>query len=122
MYQVSVKDHFDAAHYLRGYEGKCENIHGHRFQVVVTAEAKGLDDTGLTYDFTKLKSHLREVLSRFDHVCLNDISPFNRVNPSSENIAATLWREMESRLSGAPVRLTSIQVWESPDAWVTYHP
>ncbi|MFH1484974.1 MAG: 6-carboxytetrahydropterin synthase QueD [Chloroflexota bacterium] len=122
MYQVSVRDHFDAAHYLRGYEGKCENLHGHRFEVVVTAEALDLDETGLTYDFTKLKGHLREVMGLLDHVCLNDIPLFDRLNPSSENIAAAVWGEMKRRLGRAPVRLVSIQVYESPDAWVTYFP
>ncbi len=122
MYQISVRDHFDAAHYLRGYRGKCENIHGHRFEVVITAEAPGLDDIGITYDFTQLKGHLKEVLSRFDHVSLNDTPPFDRANPSSESIAAEIWKDMEGRLQGAPVSLKTVQVWESPDAWVTYAP
>ncbi|MBI2907533.1 MAG: 6-carboxytetrahydropterin synthase QueD [Chloroflexi bacterium] len=122
MYQVSVRDHFDAAHYLRGYEGRCESIHGHRFEVVVTVAASALDDIGLVYDFTRLKGCLKETLDRLDHVSLNDTPPFDKVNPSSENIAAKIWGEMEARLRGAPVKLRSVQVWESPDAWVTYAP
>jgi 6-pyruvoyltetrahydropterin/6-carboxytetrahydropterin synthase len=62
MYQVSVSQHFDAAHYLRGYQGKCENLHGHRFQVVVSIQAEETDELGLSYDFVQLKRHLGEVL------------------------------------------------------------
>jgi len=73
MYEVSVREHFDAAHFLRGYQGKCENLHGHRYEVIVTVRVQDLDDIWLAYDFTVIKGHLREVLEPFDHVCLNDI-------------------------------------------------
>jgi len=122
MYQVSVAGYFDAAHYLRGYQGKCEKLHGHRFKVVATIKVANLDEVGLAYDFVELKGHLERVLARFDHTCLNDISPFDRVNPSSENIAATTYSELQPLLSGAPVTLTSIEVWESPQGCVTYSP
>ena len=120
MYRVSVRKHFDAAHYLRGYRGKCEEIHGHRFEVVVTVEAEKLNDIGIAYDFAEIKKHLGEVLERFDHVCLNDISPFDEINPSSENIAATTYEELTRRLSG--VTISRVEVWESPDSKVAYIP
>jgi len=121
MYQVSVEQHFDAAHYLRGYHGKCENLHGHRFKVVASLKAVKLDDIGLAYDFVELKRYLGEVLSQFDHTCLNDVSPFDKLNPSSENIAATIYDQLKSRFSGE-VSLLSIEVWESPQTCVTYSP
>ena len=120
MYRISVRHHFDAAHYLRGYGGRCEQVHGHRFQAVVAVQAEGLNDIGVAYDFAELKRHLSEVVERFDHVCLNDIPPFNRVNPSSENIAAAIYEEVQTKLKGAPVRLVSVEVWESPDSCATY--
>lgn len=120
MYRVSVRHHFDAAHYLRGYGGRCEQVHGHRFQAVVTVQAEELNEIGMAYDFVELKRHLREVVERFDHVSLNDIPPFDRVNPSSENIATTIYREMQTRLKGAPVSLVSVEVWESPDSCAIY--
>jgi 6-pyruvoyltetrahydropterin/6-carboxytetrahydropterin synthase len=122
MYQISVEGHFDAAHSLRGYRGKCEALHGHRFRVVVKAKAAGLDDIGLTYDFTELRRHLNDILSRFDHTCLNDAAPFNEVNPSSENIARVIYDELKPRLAGAPVELAGVEVWESPNAGVAYSP
>ena len=103
MYQVSVEQHFDAAHFLRGYRGRCEALHGHRFRVVARVSAAGVDDIGLAYDFTELKSHLRDILSRFDHTCLNDIPPFDEINPSSENIAATVYWELGPRLPAGRV-------------------
>ena len=122
MYQVSVRQHFDAAHYLRGYRGRCEQVHGHRFQVVVAVQAQGLDDTGLAFDFVQLKGHLNEILSRFDHALLNEVSPFDSINPSSENIAHTVYEELKDRLRETPVSISSIEVWESPDARITYTP
>ncbi len=120
MYQLSVRQHFDAAHFLRGYQGRCEALHGHRFEVVAKIKAAGVDDIGLAYDFTLLKQHLTDILSRFDHACLNDVSPFDKINPSSENIALTVYNELKPRLVGAPVSLSSVEVWESPQSGVAY--
>ena len=120
MYQISVEQHFDAAHFLRGYRGKCEALHGHRFRVVVKISAAEVNDIGLAYDFTDLKQHLRDILVRFDHTCLNDVPPFDKINPSSENIAATVYNELQPRLAGAPVSLDVAEVWESPESRVAY--
>ncbi|MDY6892205.1 MAG: 6-carboxytetrahydropterin synthase QueD [Chloroflexota bacterium] len=120
MYQISVRKHFDAAHYLRGYKGKCEEIHGHRFEVVVAIEAEDLNDIGIVFDFSDLKNYLSAIIDRFDHICLNDISPFDSINPSSENIARTIHEELAGQLSG--VTISHIEVWESPESKVTYIP
>ena len=122
MYQISVEQHFDAAHFLRGYQGKCEALHGHRFRVVVEVTASGLDDIGIAYDFTLLKQHLGDIISRFDHTCLNDVPPFDKINPSSENIAVTIYKELQPKLAGAPVSISGVEVWESPESRVTYRP
>ena len=122
MYQVSIEQHFDAAHFLRGYGGKCEALHGHRFRVVVRVKAAEVDDIGLAYDFVELKRQLGDILSRFDHTCLNDVSPFDKINPSSENIAATIYSELQPKLAGAPVSLACVEVWESPQSGVAYSP
>jgi len=122
MYQVSIEQHFDAAHFLRGYRGKCEALHGHRFRVVVTVKAAEVDDVGIAYDFVELKQRLGGILSRFDHTCLNDVPPFDKINPSSENIAATIYNELQPKLAGAPVSLACVEVWESPQSGVVYSP
>ncbi len=122
MYEVAVEQEFDAAHYLRGYQGKCENVHGHRFRVVARVRAKETDDIGMAYDFTRLRQQLGQVVGRFDHVCLNDTPPFDKINPSSENIASTIFTELQPILKGTGFSLSSIQVWESPHSSVTYFP
>jgi 6-pyruvoyltetrahydropterin/6-carboxytetrahydropterin synthase len=122
MYQVSIEQHFDAAHFLRGYGGKCEALHGHRFRVVVRVKAAEVDDIGLAYDFVELKRQLGDILSRFDHTCLNDVPPFDKINPSSENIASTIYSELQPKLAGAPVSLACVEVWESPQSGVAYSP
>ena len=121
MYRISVEQHFDAAHFLRGYRGKCEALHGHRFQVVVRIESAGLNDIGIAYDFADLKQHLEGILARFDHTCLNEVPPFDRINPSSENIARTIYESLQPRLM-PPVSLSSVEVWESPQTRVSYTP
>jgi 6-pyruvoyltetrahydropterin/6-carboxytetrahydropterin synthase len=122
MYELFVEDHFDSAHYLRHYHGKCENLHGHRYKVVVRLEGTRLDEAGLAYDFAQLKRELRQVTDRFDHHCLNEVIPFDKIEPSCENIAATIFHELLPRISEAPVTLTCVEVWESPTTGVAYRP
>jgi 6-pyruvoyltetrahydropterin/6-carboxytetrahydropterin synthase len=122
MYEISVEKHFDAAHYLRGYQGKCEAMHGHRYRVVVKIKAAKLNDIGLAYDFVDLKRYLKGILDRFDHTCLNDIPPFDEINPSAENIASTIYHELKDRLASNPVTLTCVEAWESPEQGVAYRP
>jgi 6-pyruvoyltetrahydropterin/6-carboxytetrahydropterin synthase len=122
MYQLFVEEYFDAAHYLPNYHGKCERLHGHRFKVVARIEADRLDDSGLAYDFARLKQHLGEVLAQFDHTCLNDLPPLDKIGPSSENIAATIYGALQPRFAKSAVRLVNVEVWESPTAGVMYAP
>jgi 6-pyruvoyltetrahydropterin/6-carboxytetrahydropterin synthase len=122
MYHLFVEEHFDAAHYLPNYHGKCEKLHGHRFKVVARLEAARLDETGLAYDFAQLKQHLKEILAQFDHTCLNDVPPLDKIGPSSENIAATIYDALQPRLSSFPVKLVNVEVWESPTTGVSYSP
>jgi 6-pyruvoyltetrahydropterin/6-carboxytetrahydropterin synthase len=122
MYEISVEMDFDAAHFLRGYQGKCEALHGHRFKVVATVRIGRLNDIGLGYDFTELKRKLGEVVGKFDHTSLNDLPAFKQKNPSSENIATTIYRELKKKLKDAPAELVATEVWESPQSHVTYRP
>lgn len=120
MYEIAVEQEFEAAHYLRGYRGKCEKMHGHHFRVVARLRARKLDGIGIAYDFTVLREQLGQILARFDHTCLNEVAPFDSINPTSENIASTVFSELQGALKGEAVTVTSIQVWESPRSSVTY--
>jgi 6-pyruvoyltetrahydropterin/6-carboxytetrahydropterin synthase len=90
--------------------------------VVVKVESAVVNDIGMAYDFVELKQHLGGILARFDHTCLNDIPPFDTINPSSENIATTIYSELQSKLVAAPVSLSCVEVWESPQSGVAYSP
>ena len=122
MYEISVERHFDAAHYLRGYKGKCEALHGHRFRVVAKVRASELDEIGIAYDFAELKQHLDDILASFDHTCINDVPPFDKINASSENVAATIYAELQRKLAETPLSISCVEVWESPQTGVIYRP
>jgi 6-pyruvoyltetrahydropterin/6-carboxytetrahydropterin synthase len=124
MYEVSVDETFAAAHKLRNYRGKCENLHGHNYKVRVTLAGKELDSTGLLYDFVHLKQAIQGVIRSLDHTYLNELPPFDVVNPSAENIARYIYdqtaRQLPSAANGAGI--ASITVWESDVTAATYKP
>ncbi len=121
MYFLSVEKSFDAAHYLRGYKGKCEKLHGHRFKVVVRLKASRLNRIGLAYDFTDLKRQLGDVLAKYDHGCINEVKPFDKINPSSENIAKVIFDQLKPLFTG-DTGIENIEVWESPESCAVYKP
>ena len=121
MFEVTVEQTFAAGHALRNYKGKCENVHGHNFKVQVVIEGERLDETGLLVDFLDVKSSMRAVIDRLDHVFLNDISPFDVKNPSAENIAEYFFTEISANLKAAvPIRLREVKVWETDIQSATY--
>ncbi len=122
MYQLFVEEHFDAAHYLPEYHGKCERMHGHRFKVVIRAESPTIGTDGMAYDFAEMKRDLREALAQLDHRCLNELDQFTTVPPSSEHIASWLYETLQPRFAGKPVRLSAVEVWESPTTGVVFTP
>jgi 6-pyruvoyltetrahydropterin/6-carboxytetrahydropterin synthase len=122
MYEIVVEQHFESAHFLRGYKGKCENMHGHRYIVRVRLQGEKLNEIGLVYDFTDVKRHLGGILAGYDHTCLNDIPPFNKSNPSAENIAAEVYRELKLRMAQENVTISAVEIWENPQQGIIYHP
>jgi 6-pyruvoyltetrahydropterin/6-carboxytetrahydropterin synthase len=124
MYEVSVDETFAAAHNLRGYKGKCEDLHGHNYKVRVTLSGLEVDAVGLLYDFVHLKKTIQQVIRSLDHKYLNELPPFDVINPSAENIARFLYDETSKQLPGAPngALVSSITVWESDVTSATYRP
>jgi 6-pyruvoyltetrahydropterin/6-carboxytetrahydropterin synthase len=122
MYEIIVEKHFEAAHFLRGYRGKCENIHGHRYTVRVRIKSANLNEIGLAYDFTDLKRHLADIIAKYDHASLNDIPPFDQINPSAENIAHEIFNKLKARLSADPVVISAVEAWETPQQGVVFTP
>ncbi|MBV8514421.1 MAG: 6-carboxytetrahydropterin synthase QueD [Acidobacteria bacterium] len=124
MFQVRVEDTFSSGHALRGYRGKCENVHGHNYRVRVTVEGSQLDSIGLLVDFTLLKQVMREIIGRLDHQFINDLEPFRTVNPSAENLAKYFYDEMQIGLKNLPpgARITEATIWETDTSQATYSP
>ena len=122
MYEVSVDETFAAAHNLRNYKGKCENLHGHNYKVRVTLAGKEVDATGLLYDFVHLKQVIQGVIRALDHKYLNELPPFDVQNPSAENIARYIYEQTSKQLPQAAngAGVASITVWETETAAATY--
>jgi 6-pyruvoyltetrahydropterin/6-carboxytetrahydropterin synthase len=124
MYEVSVDETFSAGHALRGYKGKCENVHGHNYKVRVTLAGKELDNVGLLYDFVHLKQVIQGVIRSLDHRFLNEYAPFDTINPSAENIARYIYDETSKQMKTTPngAGISSITVWETDVTAATYRP
>ena len=124
MFEVSVEQTFAAGHALRNYNGKCENVHGHNYRVRVIIEGAELDHAGLLVDFVELKRVLRAIIEKLDHRFLNDVPPFDELNPSAENMARYFYEEMAADLgNGArenPARVAEVKIWETDTATATY--
>jgi 6-pyruvoyltetrahydropterin/6-carboxytetrahydropterin synthase len=122
MFEVTVEETFAAAHQLRQYQGRCENLHGHNYRVRVTAAAEELDHTGLVVDFVELKRHLRAVVERLDHTFLNEAPPFDVLNPSAENLARYIYDQMPAGLKSGRARIAAVKIWETETSTATYRP
>jgi 6-pyruvoyltetrahydropterin/6-carboxytetrahydropterin synthase len=122
MFEVSVEETFAAGHALRNYHGKCENVHGHNYRVAIIAEGEELNPaTGLLVDFGDLKRLMRAVVARLDHQFLNDLAPFDAINPSAENIAKYFYDEINTGLAPGP-RIREVKIWETDITSATYRP
>jgi len=118
MFELSIKSDIASAHFLRGYEGKCKNLHGHTWQIEVFINGEQLDEIGMVADFRILKKKLKVFLDTIDHMCLNDLPYFQKVNPTTENIAKYIYENFGEEIK--PLRLSKVKVWESDITCVTY--
>ena len=123
MYVVSAQAHYDAAHFLVNYEGKCRHLHGHRYVVEAAVAAENLNEAGIAFDFVDLKRELRELADALDHTCLNDLPAFQGVETSAENQAKYFFDELSKRLPPELARgLMYCRIWETPTQWALYGP
>ncbi len=120
MYTISVRSHYDAAHFLRDYDGKCERLHGHRYEVEMAIAVDDVGRGGIAFDFSVAKRHLRELTDELDHQNLNDLPAFAGIETSAENQARYIYDSLKSRLSGEGVELLYVRVWETPNQWAQY--
>jgi len=120
MYEVEITTSFAAAHLLRYYHGKCEQLHGHNYKVSVAARAPSLGVSGMVMDFVDLKRAVNAVVDRLDHRFLNELSPFDEIEPSAENLAHYLFQEIAGELGNQAQMLHRVSVWESDNSRATY--
>lgn len=121
MFVVSVQAHYDSAHFLRNYQGKCERLHGHRYVVEVALAKNELDESGIAFDFVVIKKYLRDLANALDHENLNDLEPFLELEPSAENQAKYFFEELKRGLPAAVASaILYTRVWETPTQWAQY--
>jgi 6-pyruvoyltetrahydropterin/6-carboxytetrahydropterin synthase len=122
MFEITLEESFSAAHALRGYQGKCERVHGHNYRVRVSLQAEQLDPAGLVMDFVDVHALLRALLEPFDHRLLNDVPPFDTLNPTAENMARHFFVELSRRIAtpGSRVRVAEVRVGETESASAAY--
>ena len=122
MYTLTVEETFAAAHQLREYQGKCENMHGHTWKVALSITGDQLNNIGLLVDFQDIKAVLREITAMFDHRNINELPPFDVINPSSENLSKFFYGEAVKRFAvkTPALKVSSVTIWESPTSCCTY--
>jgi 6-pyruvoyltetrahydropterin/6-carboxytetrahydropterin synthase len=116
LYSLRVEGSFSSAHNLRGYKGKCEDLHGHNWRIEICIKSRQLDNIGMVQDFKYLKNKLNAALEKMDHKYLNKLSYFKKINPTSENIAKYIYDQLKG---GIPL-LNSVTVWENNTSSATY--
>jgi len=119
VFHIGVKKIFSAAHFLRGYKGKCEGLHGHNWLVEAEVRGKDLDELGMIMDFGDLKKKVDTVLADLDHRLLNEHPYFSQANPSSEHLARFIFEELARQLDGG-IEVEQVTVWESERCWARY--
>ena len=123
MFEVTVQQTFAAGHALRNYHGKCENVHGHNYRIEVKVQGEQLDSIGLLVDFVELKRVMKGVIDYLDHQFIYDLVPFDKVNPSAENIAKFFHDRLSAGLeTDNPVTIAEVKVWETDTSSAVYRP
>ena len=120
-YEVMIERDFSSAHQLRGYKGKCENLHGHNYKLEIYAKGEELNSIGLLIDFVELKKAADEIVKYLDHRNLNELPPFDEeLNPSAENIARYVLEYLNSRVGDERVQVHKVRCFETPTSVATY--
>jgi len=122
MFEISVEYTFAAGHALRNYKGKCENVHGHNYKVRVTLAGDKLNAAGLLIDFVDLRAEIKALTEKLDHRFLNDIPPFDQLNPSAENLAKYICEGIEAQALNQGLQVHGVTVWETDTTSATYRP
>lgn len=123
-FTVRVSARFEAAHYLREYRGISEPLHGHSYKVEadIAAESGGVDADAIAVDFVSARRTLEELAKALDYGCINEVPPFDRINPSAENIAQWFASALAAALAKENAIVRAVTIWEGPVNSVTFRP
>jgi 6-pyruvoyltetrahydropterin/6-carboxytetrahydropterin synthase len=120
-FEVMIERNFSSAHQLRGYKGKCENLHGHNYKIEIYARGRELDNIGLLVDFGELKTAADEVVQYLDHRNINELPPFDlELNPSAENLARYILERVAASVGDERVKVYKVRCFETPTSVATY--
>ena len=120
MFEIEIDRSFAAAHQLKGYQGDCRNLHGHNYGVTVTVTADRLNEIGIALDFKLLKAAVDDVIGKYDHRNLSDLPEFQEINPTSEVLAQTIYRQLSARLNKDGMKIARVSIAESSASRVIY--
>lgn len=120
MYEVSIRTSFSSSHQLIGYDGTCENLHGHNWLAEVFVRTNELDNIGLGIDYKILMQHTEDILGQLDHQNINDVAPFDKMNPSSENIARWLFKELSDKINSDKIKVFRVNIKETENFSASY--
>ena len=119
-FEVMIERNFSSAHQLRGYKGKCENLHGHNYKIEIYARGRELDNIGLLVDFVELKESADDLVTYLDHKNLNELEPFIKENPSAENVARFILERLAAKIDDDRVQIYKVRCFETPTSVATY--
>jgi 6-pyruvoyltetrahydropterin/6-carboxytetrahydropterin synthase len=121
IFEVMIERNFSSAHQLRGYKGKCENLHGHNYKIEIFAKGSELNNIGLLVDFVDLKEAADDIVRYLDHRNINELPPFDtELNPSAENLARYILEKIALRISDERVQVYKVRCYETPTSVATY--
>jgi len=120
-FEIMIERNFSSAHQLRGYKGKCENLHGHNYKIEIYARGSELDNIGLLVDFGELKDAADDIVQYLDHRNINELPPFDvELNPSAENLARYILEQVSARVGDDRVKIFKVRCFETPTSVATY--
>jgi 6-pyruvoyltetrahydropterin/6-carboxytetrahydropterin synthase len=120
MWEISQETVVAAAHQLRFAPGEGERLHGHNWRIRATVRANALDSSGWVMDFNELGKLLRDLVEPYEHVFLNEIAPFDDLNPTAENIAHVVADNLAAKLDNERVKVARVEVWENDNCAATF--
>ncbi len=119
-YTLKIVTDFSSAHTLRDYPGACSRLHGHNWKVEAEVVATKLNEIGMAIDFKEIKKATREIVAELDHYYLNDLEPFQKINPTAENIAQYFYQELAKKINTNSIKVSCLTLWETERACVSY--